>query len=144
MKVRLTHSLTHSLTHLLTHSGELDIGADMADGADLVNGVDANPFLTNTDKILIKNVSLVDDFDAHTPKNPNIPNAVPSRPHKQRVPLQQLYSYCRKYRARLICIGDVHGCVEELKDLLLAAKYRPGDMVLLLGDLVAKGYSLTH
>jgi hypothetical protein len=33
----------------------------------------------------------------------------------------------------------VHGCVDELCDLLRAVQYKPGDVVLLLGDLVAKG-----
>ena len=116
----------------LINSGELDSDVD------IVDGVDSNPFLTSTDKILIKDASFSGEFDGDK-RNPTFPTA-PGRPHKQRVPLQQLYSYCRKHRARLICVGDVHGCVDELKDLLLAAKYRPGDMVLLLGDLVAKGY----
>lgn len=55
------------------------------------------------------------------------------------VPYDALYAICDRHKARVICIGDVHGCVEELKDLLRAVKYRPGDLVLLLGDLVAKG-----
>ena len=57
------------------------------------------------------------------------------------VPLTQLYTLCNKYRSRVICIGDVHGCVDELLDLLRKVQYRPGDIVLLLGDLVAKGPS---
>ena len=55
------------------------------------------------------------------------------------VPVEELYRLCDRHKARVICIGDVHGCVEELKDLLRAVRYRPGDLVLLLGDLVAKG-----
>ena len=55
------------------------------------------------------------------------------------VPVEELYRLCDRHKARVICIGDVHGCVEELKDLLRAVSYRPGDLVLLLGDLVAKG-----
>ena len=55
------------------------------------------------------------------------------------VPIEELYRLCDTHKARVICIGDVHGCVEELKDLLRVVKYRPGDLVLLLGDLVAKG-----
>ena len=57
-------------------------------------------------------------------------------------PIDALYSLCDKHKARVICIGDVHGCVEELKDLLRDVNYRPGDLVLLLGDLVAKGQSV--
>lgn len=42
---------------------------------------------------------------------------------------------------RMIVVGDVHGCLDELKDLLVAARYDPSDTsVLLLGDLVNKGY----
>ena len=55
------------------------------------------------------------------------------------VPLNELYQICRRHRARVICVGDVHGCIEELRDLLREVKYRPGDLVLFLGDLVAKG-----
>lgn len=40
---------------------------------------------------------------------------------------------------RLIVIGDVHGCITELQQLLRLADYQPGDQVVLLGDLVAKG-----
>ena len=40
---------------------------------------------------------------------------------------------------RIIVIGDVHGCITELQALLRLANYSPGDQVLLLGDLVAKG-----
>jgi len=51
----------------------------------------------------------------------------------------RLVDYCRGRKARVIVIGDVHGCVTELSDLLRACCYSPGDLVLLLGDLVAKG-----
>ena len=40
---------------------------------------------------------------------------------------------------RIIAIGDVHGCIDELQDLLRQCDYRPGDQVLFLGDLVSKG-----
>lgn len=40
---------------------------------------------------------------------------------------------------RTIVIGDVHGCVDELRALLLACEREPGDQVVLVGDLVAKG-----
>jgi hypothetical protein len=40
---------------------------------------------------------------------------------------------------RVIAIGDVHGCIDELQDLLRKCDYRPGDLVLFLGDLVSKG-----
>lgn len=40
---------------------------------------------------------------------------------------------------RIIVVGDVHGCVDELRSLLKLADFRPGDQVIFLGDLVAKG-----
>eukprot|EP00439_Symbiodinium_sp_Y106_P079788 s569_g18.t1 len=43
--------------------------------------------------------------------------------------------------ARVIVIGDVHGCAHELMTLLDKCEYSPGsgDVVILLGDLVNKG-----
>jgi hypothetical protein len=40
---------------------------------------------------------------------------------------------------RVIAIGDVHGCIDELQMLLRQCDYRPGDQVVFLGDLCAKG-----
>lgn len=40
---------------------------------------------------------------------------------------------------RTIFIGDVHGCVHELEDLLDSCAYADSDQVVLAGDLVAKG-----
>ncbi|MEY4575813.1 MAG: hypothetical protein RL701_516 [Pseudomonadota bacterium] len=40
---------------------------------------------------------------------------------------------------RTIFIGDVHGCLHELEDLLDACAYAQGDHVVLAGDLIAKG-----
>lgn len=42
---------------------------------------------------------------------------------------------------RIIAIGDVHGCLEELKDLVRKVEYWPGDLLLFLGDLVSYGVS---
>lgn len=43
--------------------------------------------------------------------------------------------------SRLICIGDIHGCLEELKELLLLANYNPkeGDRLIFVGDLIDRG-----
>eukprot|EP01039_Chlorochromonas_danica_P000718 gene720-780_t len=61
-----------------------------------------------------------------------IPLPPPQRPH------QQLHQ--DELRNRLIVVGDVHGCLEELKDLLEKAHYDVSTTsVLLLGDLVNKG-----
>ena len=54
-------------------------------------------------------------------------------------PYTKLQELCENHRARVICVGDVHGCVEEVCDLLRAVEYHPGDLVVFLGDLVAKG-----
>ncbi len=40
---------------------------------------------------------------------------------------------------RTILVGDVHGCLDELEDLLRTVEPGPGDQVVLVGDLVAKG-----
>ena len=40
---------------------------------------------------------------------------------------------------RTLIVGDVHGCIHELRDLLAACEYRMGDEVVFVGDLVAKG-----
>jgi predicted phosphodiesterase len=40
---------------------------------------------------------------------------------------------------KTLIIGDVHGCSNELRDLLHACEYADGDRVIFVGDLVAKG-----
>ncbi|CAN0086250.1 unnamed protein product, partial [Heterosigma akashiwo] len=40
---------------------------------------------------------------------------------------------------RVIAIGDVHGCVDELRALLRRVGYAPGDQLVFLGDMLAKG-----
>jgi hypothetical protein len=40
---------------------------------------------------------------------------------------------------KTIVVGDVHGCVDELSDLLAACRYDRGDQLVLVGDLIAKG-----
>lgn len=41
---------------------------------------------------------------------------------------------------RVLVVGDVHGCLEELRELLAAADFRQGlDTLVLVGDLVNKG-----
>jgi hypothetical protein len=45
----------------------------------------------------------------------------------------------KQRQPRVIAIGDVHGCIDELQDLLRQCDYRPGDLVCFLGDLVCKG-----
>ncbi|KAK2799719.1 hypothetical protein FQN50_008367 [Emmonsiellopsis sp. PD_5] len=44
-------------------------------------------------------------------------------------------------RKRLIVVGDVHGCVDELQQLLEKASFnsRKGDHLIFTGDLIAKG-----
>ncbi|KAL3808689.1 hypothetical protein ACHAXA_000175 [Cyclostephanos tholiformis] len=45
----------------------------------------------------------------------------------------------RQNQPRVIAIGDVHGCIDELKALLKKCDYHPGDTIVFLGDLVCKG-----
>jgi diadenosine tetraphosphatase ApaH/serine/threonine PP2A family protein phosphatase len=40
---------------------------------------------------------------------------------------------------RTIVVGDIHGCFDELNDLLDLAKLRPDDRVVAVGDLIVKG-----
>ena len=40
---------------------------------------------------------------------------------------------------RYLFIGDVHGCIDELRELLDRAELREDDIVVSLGDLVRKG-----
>jgi predicted phosphodiesterase len=41
--------------------------------------------------------------------------------------------------SRTLIVGDVHGCREELEDLLEESGWEEGDQLVLVGDLVAKG-----
>lgn len=40
---------------------------------------------------------------------------------------------------RTIVIGDIHGCADELKDLVAKTGWRPGERLVAVGDVVAKG-----
>ena len=40
---------------------------------------------------------------------------------------------------RIFAIGDIHGCIEEFKDLLQLIKPKSSDRIILLGDLVNRG-----
>ncbi len=40
---------------------------------------------------------------------------------------------------RTILIGDVHGCFEELKELIALCQPEPGDTLIFIGDLIDKG-----
>ena len=63
----------------------------------------------------------------------------PSSRRIQKSMYDAIREHCGAYKARVICVGDVHGCADELQDLLRKVNYRPSDVVVLLGDLVAKG-----
>ena len=41
--------------------------------------------------------------------------------------------------ARTIVVGDIHGCYDELKDLIKKVKLKDSDRVVAVGDLVSKG-----
>lgn len=55
------------------------------------------------------------------------------------VPFELLQNLSRSQPARIIVIGDVHGCLDEVLTLLRSLKVLPGDCILFLGDMVAKG-----
>jgi hypothetical protein len=42
-------------------------------------------------------------------------------------------------RSRTIVVGDVHGCREELEELLSVVRYGEGDDLFFLGDLLSRG-----
>lgn len=41
--------------------------------------------------------------------------------------------------SRTIVVGDIHGCFDELKELIKRIKLKPSDRVVSVGDLVSKG-----
>lgn len=54
-------------------------------------------------------------------------------------PYELIEKLSHEHRARVIAIGDVHGCIDELLTLLRKVELLPGDLILFLGDMVAKG-----
>ena len=63
-------------------------------------------------------------------------------PYKGELGLRLVDAVVERAKARhprVIAIGDVHGCIDELQDLLRECDYSPGDLVVFLGDLVSKG-----
>jgi serine/threonine protein phosphatase 1 len=40
---------------------------------------------------------------------------------------------------RIIVVGDIHGCLHEFAELLERVAWRPGDRLVLLGDLINRG-----
>jgi predicted kinase len=46
--------------------------------------------------------------------------------------------------ARTWVIGDVHGCFDELRQLLRTGGYRPADVLIFTGDLVNRGPKITE
>jgi len=46
--------------------------------------------------------------------------------------------------SRTIVVGDIHGCYDELKDLLKKVKLKKTDRVVAVGDLVSKGPKTTQ
>jgi diadenosine tetraphosphatase ApaH/serine/threonine PP2A family protein phosphatase len=41
--------------------------------------------------------------------------------------------------ARTIVVGDIHGCYDELEDMLAAVDFGPDDRLISVGDLITKG-----
>ena len=70
------------------------------------------------------------------------PPAAPNAPFEGTlgpILLDAVVERAKQRRPRVIAIGDVHGCLDELQMLLRRCDYRPGDLVVFLGDLVSKG-----
>jgi hypothetical protein len=42
-------------------------------------------------------------------------------------------------QARTIVVGDIHGCHDELMDLLSQLKFGASDRIVSVGDLITKG-----
>ena len=62
----------------------------------------------------------------------SLPTPIPKVPHKV---LQE-----RDLNQSIIIVGDIHGCLEELRDLLCKCNYDPITCTaILVGDLVNKG-----
>lgn len=60
-----------------------------------------------------------------------------SRASDHRAPT--IHRYGVETMSRTIIIGDIHGCFDELTDLLQVLDLEPQDRVIAVGDLIAKG-----
>jgi hypothetical protein len=80
-----------------------------------------------------ENVGVYPDYSASNAHN------APYRGELGQKLLKAVVKYAKSRPPRVISIGDVHGCIEELQDLLRRCEYRPGDLIVFLGDIVCKG-----
>jgi hypothetical protein len=76
----------------------------------------------------------------------SLPSALhPSNPFLYLPPAPTRFSLHASYRhpvvgGRVLVVGDVHGCLDELQALVEQENIQPGrDMVIAAGDLVGKG-----
>jgi len=144
-----------------------DDGDDAGDGEDVsllnVNDNNNNNYEPNRNSNSPENGFEDDDDDGPfgTPNAPSYPpediflgggnggvffdyseTNAPSSPYHGRIGpllLDTITSRSLQQQPRVIAIGDVHGCSDELRLLLRRCDYRPGDLVVFLGDLVSKG-----
>jgi len=59
---------------------------------------------------------------------------------KMALPESHIFLRRKSVKNKLLIIGDIHGCLEETKDLLAKARYDPETTTLIsVGDLVNKG-----
>ena len=58
--------------------------------------------------------------------------------------LKILHNICNNRQARVICIGDVHGCITEVCNLLRKVEYNPGDQVVFLGKSISSLWVLNY
>ncbi|MCB1173993.1 MAG: metallophosphoesterase [Leptospiraceae bacterium] len=49
------------------------------------------------------------------------------------------FAFLKRKKGRTIFIGDVHGCLAELRQMIQVLRVQPIDRVILLGDLINRG-----
>ena len=48
-------------------------------------------------------------------------------------------NYAKKTEGRLLAIGDIHGCLDQLEALMVQVSPTPGDQIIFLGDYIDRG-----
>jgi hypothetical protein len=126
---------------LLLGDDDLEDTSDKFFDADDNDAIDLQPRVKgktkDQDKRRWSNSSLIDGIFSDISSS-NIHNA-PFKGELGPFLLEMVVLRAMVHPPKVITIGDVHGCIDELQDLLRQCDYRPGDLVVFLGDLVCKG-----
>jgi Calcineurin-like phosphoesterase len=100
--------------------------------------IDSKPLVVSKDEGKLNDDDVDDDDSEYTATNDNTTLFIDSSstaPSSKHISLSE-----SSLQSKLLIIGDIHGCLEELKLLLTKANYHPSSMtVVLVGDLVNKG-----